>query len=153
MEGFAALSIAANVTQFIEYGYRIVKKSREIYNSKDGVSAAQVDAESAMVRLLDFNKRLQQSLSLEDGFQGSLGNMASEKQILERICKRCIDLSNELLSQFKKLEVRRGEKHRMWKSFRSALKSFWSKEKIQEIVISLDSCKRELDRCLLDSLR
>jgi hypothetical protein len=153
MEGFAALSIAANVTQFIEYGYRIVKKSREIYNSKDGVSAAQVDAESATVRLLDFSKRLQQSLSLEDGFQGSLGNLASEKQILESICNRCINLSNELLSQFKKLEVRKDEKHRKWKSFRSALKSVWSKEDIEVVARNLKSYQRELDRCLLDSLR
>jgi hypothetical protein len=153
MEGFAALSIAANVTQFIEYGYRIVKKSREIYNSKDGVSAAQVDAESATVRLLDFSKRLQQSLSLEDDFQGSLGNLASEKQILESICNRCINLSNELLSQFKKLEVRKDEKHRKWKSFRSALKSVWSKEEIEVVARNLKSYQTELDRCLLDSLR
>jgi hypothetical protein len=43
MDGLSALSVAASVAQFIEFGHSIVSKSNEIYNSAHGASIQNVE--------------------------------------------------------------------------------------------------------------
>jgi hypothetical protein len=65
MDGLSALSVAASVAQFIEFGCSLVSKSKEIHKSAHGLTTVYVEAENATHRLLELNRRLTRSLDIE----------------------------------------------------------------------------------------
>jgi hypothetical protein len=56
MEPLSALSVAASVAQFLEFGYSLVSKSREIYGSAQGTSIQNAELETATNHLLGLNE-------------------------------------------------------------------------------------------------
>jgi hypothetical protein len=112
MEPLSALSIAAAVVQFVDFGSSLVSKSHEIYKSAQGASISQVESEHAVRRLLGLNETLKASQAKNGQVHGS-----NEAQALKTICDNCVDLSNELLTRFDKLRVHDSDKYCRWKSF------------------------------------
>jgi hypothetical protein len=152
MDGLSALSIAASVAQFIQFGCSLVSKSHEIYKSAHGTTIQQVDSDTATKRLVELCAALKASLCIE---QRALpqGRISKQAEALENICNDCIAVSNELLSQFDKLKFGDGQKNLRYKSFRAALKSVWSEGAIDEIAKRLETHKKQLDSHILVSLR
>jgi hypothetical protein len=150
MDGLSALSVAASVAQFIEFGCSLVSKSHQIYKSTRGLSVQHAETENATNRLLELNTRLTISLDI-DAQSGSYGPRDSTS--IREICRGCVDVSGELLKKLDKLRLSDDKRNRHWKSFRQALKSVWSKGAIDEIAKRLQSYKAELDAHILVSLR
>lgn len=148
MDGLSALSVAASVAQFIEFGSSLVSKSKEIYQSANGLQIQHAEAATAARRVTELGERIKLARQVERP-----GMTDADEQALEVICEGCISVSKELLSKLEKLKVGGGSKHRMFKSFRQALKSVWSKEAVDEIARRLEAFQRELDAHLLVSLR
>jgi hypothetical protein len=142
MDPFSALSAAASVVQFLDYGIRVMSKSRELYTAVDGALSANVEIEEASARL--------QGLSRALSLQGSLDETDAA---LDTICKECIVVSKDFISALEKLKVPDGEKHKKWQSFRLALKSVLGKEKIDEMADRLAKLRSELDTHVLVSVR
>jgi hypothetical protein len=150
MDGLSALSVAASVAQFIEFGSSLVSKSQEIYKSGNGALAQNIESAAAAERLSELTTGLKASICLEK----AAGDHAStQQQSLEAICNGCIEVSGELLMRLDKLKVEEGSKNRRWKSFRQALKSVWCKSSIDAIAKRLESFRKELDGHILVSLR
>jgi hypothetical protein len=67
MDPFSALSVAANIVQFIAYGINIVSKGNQLYKSTNGALFENVELQEATIRLQqlsrNFDKSLDQSLS------------------------------------------------------------------------------------------
>jgi hypothetical protein len=147
MDPLSALSVAASVVQFVQFGASLVSKTHEIYASHEGTLSANVQVEAATKRLI----------GLVDGLRGPLvaGNSFPSvgSQELEDICNKCISISKELLARLNKLRVQDTHKHRKWKSFRQALKSVWSKDGIEATRKQLAACKDELDMHMTVSIR
>jgi hypothetical protein len=68
MDPLSALSLAACVVQFLDYGMRVMSKSRELYTAADGALSANVEIEEASARL----QGLSGALVLQQGEEGSL---------------------------------------------------------------------------------
>lgn len=147
MDPLSALSIAASVVQFVQFGASLVSKTHEIYTSNEGKLSANVRAEVATKRLVDLVDKLRDPL-----VSGS-SERSIESQELELICNKCVAISNELLGRLDKLRVQDRENHRKWKSFRQALKSVWSKDGIEAIRKQLAACKDELGMHLIVATR
>jgi hypothetical protein len=150
MDGLSVLSVAASVAQFIQFGCSLVSKSRQIYQSANGLPVQQIEAALAAKRLTELSERVKISRQVES--RGSRG-VSTDDQALEAICEGCISVSKELLSKLNKLKVEGGQKYRKFKSFRQALKSVWSKEAVNEAAQRLKAFQTELDVHLLVSLR
>jgi hypothetical protein len=134
MDGLSALGVAASVAQFIQFGSSLVSKSKEIYQSANGMQIQQVEAATAARRLVDLSESIKVSRQVErprteDG---------SAEVALEVICEGCISVSKELLSKLEKLKVEKCQKYRKFKSFRQALKSVCSKDAVDEIARRLE---------------
>ena len=151
MDGLSALSVAASVAQFIQFGCTLVSKSKEIYESAHGASKQHVESAAAAGRLVELGEGMKASLELERAQGGAAPS--KQQQSLEAICHGCITVSEELLARLDKLKVQNGQQNRRWKSFRQALKSVWSKSAIDEISTRLEKFKQELDGHVLVSLR
>ena len=58
LESIAALNLAGNIIQFIDFGCRLFSKSRELYKSSDGVLAEDVELEIIANSLKTLSKGL-----------------------------------------------------------------------------------------------
>jgi hypothetical protein len=145
MDGLSALSVAASVAQFIEFGCSLVSITKEIYTSAGGAPLQQIEAESAIKRLVELSGRIKSPSKL--GVQGTTDDA------LQAICDGFISVSNELLSKLEKLKVQDGQKFRRYNSLRQALKSVWSKGSMEDVANRLNAFRKEMDAHMLVSLR
>lgn len=51
MDPLSALSVAAAVVQFVDYGTRLVSKTRELYKSTQGALTTNIELEAASKRV------------------------------------------------------------------------------------------------------
>ena len=61
MEALAGVSLAANVIQFIDFSYTLVSRGKRIY--RNGSLSEYGDLEKVTIALVDYNRRLQESLA------------------------------------------------------------------------------------------
>jgi hypothetical protein len=148
MDPLTALSVAACVVQFVDYGTKLLSKGRELYKSVDGALSENIDLEEASSRLKVLSSDLQKSL--RGGDQGAVNK---RDQALETICNGCIEVSEDLTVRLKKLMLHSDQKHRKWESFKLTLKTVWSKEKIEETALKLAKLRSELDTHVILSIR
>jgi hypothetical protein len=152
MDPLSALSVAAAVVQLVDYGAGIVSKGTQLYKSVDGALGENIELETASIRLQQLSSGMQGSLSQarRDNTQGS---PAQVDQHLEAMCNECVTVSQELVDKLETLKVPGDHPYKKWKSFRQALKSVWSKEKIEAIAERLCSLRAELNTHVVVSLR
>lgn len=124
----AALGLAANIFQFVEQGCKVVSKGKRLYKSADGALKENVDTEIIA-------KDLEESLSR---FRLS-SSTGSDR--LERLRDGCVQVIDELLEALDKLKV--NGKPGKWKSGRKALRSVYSKGKVDEWVERLAAFRSE----------
>lgn len=152
MDPLSALSIAACVVQFVDFGTKVLKDGKELYNSADGALAENVDFATSSSRLQQLSTTLQDSL--HQGTQGlQQGPLQERDAALENICYACMQISKELVSKLENLKVQDGSKHRKWESLKQILKSMWSKKEIEDMADRLAKLRVELDTHVLISLR
>ena len=60
MEALAGVSLAANVIQFIDFGYTLASRGKRIH--RNGSHSEYGDLEKATIALVDYNHELQESL-------------------------------------------------------------------------------------------
>jgi hypothetical protein len=63
MDPLSALSVAANIVQFVVYGIDIVSKGNQLCKSADGALAENVELETASLRLQRLSGTVQGSLN------------------------------------------------------------------------------------------
>ena len=61
MEALAGVSLAANVIQFIDFSYTLVSRGKRIH--RNGSPSEHGDLEKVTIALVDYNRRLQESLA------------------------------------------------------------------------------------------
>lgn len=148
MDPLSALSIAASIAQFLEFGSRLVSNGLAIYKSPTGSLAEHVDKEEAIVRLVDLISRLEDCVTHarhENNLKGT------ESSALYALCSKCNLVGEELLDRLEAVRVR--GKNRIWKSFRQALSSVWTEEAINEKAKELASLRDELEFHILVDIR
>jgi hypothetical protein len=92
MDPLSALSIAATVVQFIDYGTRILSKTNQLHKSVDGALDENIELEKASLQLQQFCNEVQGSLSQAEQ-RSPQGAQAQFDQALEEICVQCVELS------------------------------------------------------------
>jgi hypothetical protein len=148
LDPLSALSVAASVVQFVDFGTQILSKGKKLYKSVDGALPENIELEAAAVRLQSLTVPIKSSLR-----SASQSFLSETEQALEDICKGCVDVSDELVPLLELLKLSEGNKHRKWKSCRQALKSMRSKEEIGEVASRLERFRNELGTHVLISLR
>lgn len=99
LEAFAALSLTANIVQFIDFGGKLFSKARQVHHSKDGFSKDHADLESATKSL----KQLMRNLSSSTTTTTIADNILHDEEELIRFAKDCIGLADELIQLLEKV--------------------------------------------------
>ncbi|KAF2681607.1 hypothetical protein K458DRAFT_391569 [Lentithecium fluviatile CBS 122367] len=155
MEALAAVGLASNVVQFVDFAGKIVSQTIRIYRERPRDPAIDDSDEEAPSSHLEkitsdleqFNKHLTQSLDTCDPNPAKLSS--SDKEIV-RICRECQKITDSLLAALRKL--RRTNK-KLWSSFVAALRTVWSEGEINELRQTLDSYRQQITLHILASVR
>ena len=127
VSAMAALSLAANIGQMIEYSLAIVSKSKEFRKSLDGslpenrhktiVTESLLSVSGTLCDFLEYSKAVDKALSPDDEY-------------LQDISGQCAAIASDLLDALGRLRLIPSTKHVKWNSVRQALKTVWGKAKL-----------------------
>jgi hypothetical protein len=144
MEALAALSVAGNVVQFIQFASEVVTETRETYRSADDTSAQHLDLEAVAEDLQKLVSPLQASAQASTGAAGGLK--------FKKLLKSCNEAADELHSAIQELKVKDGP-HRKWRSFGKALISVWKRENISSFQKRVSLLRDQIQFHIVDDLR
>jgi len=123
MELLSALGLAGNVVQFSQFALELFSKSKEIYDSRSGISADSEHLERICTKLQDFIEKFTQ----QDNPSTSVGSTAptspSNPEVeIREVVKACKEDCEKLLEITASLRTVRRSKMKAWRSFSDALK-------------------------------
>ncbi|KAF2647570.1 hypothetical protein K491DRAFT_643854, partial [Lophiostoma macrostomum CBS 122681] len=145
IDPISALSVAAAAVQFVDFSRKLVCKSKELYNSLDGVLRDNEKTETVTMRLKGMAQELQPPRKSVRSVASGKASTPKTSARLQSICTECNEVSDELVDHLRRLRVPDGSVGRKWKSFRQALKSVWSKKEIDRMAQRLASLRAEID--------
>ena len=141
----AALSVAANLVQFIDFSGKILSEGYRLHKSKRVGPSKNEEIENIALDLQKLHVELQ---SGED----ETGLVPTPNDIqLQRLAGQCRGICIELLAALEKLKV--VDNPGKWESFRAALITVWAESKIKSLQDRLDEARQELIVRILMSFR
>ena len=143
MDPLTAVGLASNVIQFVGFAGELISKGKEISRNADGALVENLELEAVTDSLLEMSANLISLPSAEPS--------VSECELL-KLCEGSRELAGELLATLQKLKAS-DSRPRAWKSFRQALNSVLSAEKIEQLSARLERYQRQIHTALLVSLR
>jgi hypothetical protein len=152
MEALAALSLAGNIIQFVEFGNTLLSEARGLYKSVTGALSVNEEIELATTDLSELIVRLKGSFFVSQTFGPASLTTAEQQTSFEEICDGAVSVAEELVGRLRNLKVKEC-KNRKWKSFRQALKSAWTKEEISHLQKRLSGFKDSIEAHILFSIR
>ena len=140
MEPLAIIGLVGNIVQFVDFSSKLISKSIELYRSADGTLIENTAVEAATAHLLILNDKLHNAAK-------KAGNGE-----LKSLCEKCKLVGDELLATLKKVtaDKNRGQ---VWTSIRKAIRSIWSREKIEDLERQLAAIRQELGLYAITDLR
>ncbi|PGH17864.1 hypothetical protein AJ80_04687 [Polytolypa hystricis UAMH7299] len=144
MAELAALGLACNIIQFIDFGLKLFHDGREIYGSAHGNTAEYFELKEVAQDLATFTNQLH---SNNVKFTSSV---PAEKS-LQGLARKCEELAIELVNLLQELQVKPG-RSRKWSSFKQALKRVQKEKEIQNLEDRLRRFREEISVRLLDIL-
>jgi hypothetical protein len=170
MEGLAAISLAGNIVQFVDFACELLSNCRSLYRSANGYLS--VNAEIALIttdlRALVAKWRYARN-SGAAGESTCLTQAQSEEQkAFESICDGAEDVAKEIIARLESLKMEgnksciqettgqqttKRRKLDVKETIKKAVKSLWTKEEIKELVKRLGAFKDALQTRVIVSLR
>ncbi|SMR53608.1 unnamed protein product [Zymoseptoria tritici ST99CH_3D1] len=140
MDPLTALSVAASVLQFVDFGAKLVGAGLEIYKSKEGATEQNLELEY----LTKHTDAVVDKLNIARISSGRLGPSDAS---LQGLAERCRVLSTELVDLLATLKG--AQSQRTWVAIRQALKVKWNEGRIEALRKRLDVIKSEISLQLL----
>ena len=147
IEALAAISLAGNILQFVEFSAKILATSKKIYASADGMSEDTFNMSTVLNQLQASTERLKDTICPPETTTVWTAADAS----LEKLRIQCCNVNHELQDVLKSLAV--DGKATKWKSFKKALASEWKNGRLQDIQSSLFVLRDEMHFQITVSLR
>jgi len=128
LEPLAALGVASNVIQLVDFAVGLVADTSDIYKSAAGASGNSRTLEA----IAQDASRLSDAIKLFDECPATLQALAVEAK----------EVADELLKTVKRLQV--SGRRRIWSSFMLALKETWNSKKIEAFAGRLEKLQSQL---------
>ena len=140
MDPLSAISIAAAVVQFVDYGSRLLQDTVEIYRSSTGKSRDKLEISSISRDLA----------ALSDEVESRLTVLGGSEEIFVRLCGTCRDIGKELQGCVDDVNIHVvSNPKRAVRSFLSALQERQSEERIKALRSRLDQVQQRMTIAVL----
>lgn len=143
MDPLSALSVAAAVVQFIDFGSTIISSTYAIYASFDKHKDGTRDLVSITGRLSWLNAELERSAAFSPHSQ-------VDRDIVI-LCQQCNKSATTLLDALNQLNA--PSRPNLWGSFKLALRSVWSQGEIDALQDRLNSYRQQISMHILVGMR
>jgi hypothetical protein len=152
MESILAVSLAANILQFIDFAGKVFSQTIEIHRNtlKHRDEANETDLDSLG---FDFDGYL---LRLSHSRPTPTVNTSLAEQEMIRICRECENFTTRIrvaLPQIKKTAKKKLFEDTVWRSFVEALKTVWSEDEIRQLQQTLAAYRQQITPLLVVVLR
>ncbi len=147
LETIAALSLAGNIVQFVDFGCRLFSKSRELYKSSEGALDETVELEKIATSL----STMSEGLTKIPPLAAQQSQWCQDEITLKSIAQGCKKIADELLEALDELRVKNSKMK--WQSFRVALKRIWRSGKIESMSRKLVDYSVQLTTCMVKILQ
>ena len=134
-ESLAALSLASNIVQFIDFGCRLFSKSRELYI--EGFVSESVQLET-------ISKTVGRFTSDSNVTQTRKDLLSKDEADLLTLAELCAGIAEDFLILLAQIRVN-GCGHN-WQSLRVSLKRLWKSDDIERMATRLDRTSNQLTR-------
>ncbi len=154
MEATAALGLAGNITQFLDFSAKLCRTISEIYHSGSGASKHNADTETltnAFASSLDTVSRDLAKYCAFLGDDAATQGTGSGQSEIQAVVDGCRDVALDMLGRLEKLKT--GKDAGKWKSFLVAVKALWMEKEIFEVEQKLRKFRTELQWVIVVSLR
>ncbi|KAI1659282.1 hypothetical protein F4813DRAFT_395201 [Daldinia decipiens] len=142
MDPFAAIGLAGNIITFVEFGFKLISLSKNIYESKSGASEDNKNLSSMTGRLQQLTAELKGAKQIGSSRQNSpLYDVATE----------CEVASVELMKLLDQLKAKDPNSRRH--AFKAAIHNWRKSDQKSELEKRLDRCKQQLGLELLSSIK
>lgn len=134
MDPFSAIGLASNIITFLEFGYDVLSKARDIQVSASGASSTNASLSSMAQRLDEVASSLQGS--------GAGATTSSEEQSLTKLAAECRELCADLLPALEALRAKKPSSRRsaLW----AALRETTGRKNLDELQRRIDRCRQQL---------
>jgi hypothetical protein len=146
-DAVAALGLASNVLQVIDFGSKFLSIAWKIYRS--GKSA--VDSVDELADLQKINSNLYGVLDKLQAPSSGLNDVLSDHHGIIQLATECSRLVQKLLGFFRNLGL--GENGRKRDAIKAAFKIMWKEDDIQAVQDAINEFRQQLTLNLLVSLR
>jgi hypothetical protein len=138
MDPMTALGLVGNIVQLVDFSWKLISKSTELYKTGESalVGAPVIEAATVDLKLL--------SAKLRDD-----ARLVGDAQI--QVCESCQDVTDKLLRALKSISG--DNKRQIWTSVRKALKTVMKKAEIDEMDRRLAGIRHELNLRIAVDLR
>ncbi|OQU94913.1 NACHT domain-containing protein [Cladophialophora immunda] len=147
MEAMAAVGLAGNILQFIDFAAKIVTKGHHIYKSVDGSLSENNDLELITSDLVVLQTKLERSPDRSSG----AASPNEDDEAVRTLAAASTKLAQQLLTRLNAVKAQ--GRFRRWKSLRQAVKQVCSKAEVDDMARRLSQFRGELQTRLVVSLR
>ena len=157
LESLAALSVASNIAQFVDFGCRLFFETKELYSSSSSLASEAVELETISQTLrrlsIDLVPKPSTGADLNKIFLVKANAVApsSDEDDLGLIAQECQKIAKELSAALEQLKVR--GPGREWQCFRVTLKRIWKPERVDNIAKRMERFSSQLTMCLVKILK
>ena len=141
MEALAAVGLAGNLVQFIDFTCKLFDQATSIYHSQAGAGQDTQSLQSITKSLEQVSTSLYESAHQKSQSIHS-GSSSTQASVLIRLAKDCELAAGELLSALDDLKAEKPESR--WSSFRAALKSTWKAPQVEVLEKRLNTYRSQL---------
>jgi hypothetical protein len=134
LDPFTSISLAGNICNFVDASCKLFRTTLKIHHSTSGLQSTHEALEALTVDFQNLCSNLRWPLHRPPA--------SIEEQRLKTLAEQCESAAIELLTSINKLKAK--DPSSRWSSFRSALKTIWKQEEIEEMQRRLDSYRAEL---------
>lgn len=145
LDPLTALSLAAAVIQFVDWGSRLLSQSQEIYHSASGATEENVTTKQITSDIAALSKQL------KDKEAEAPWSLTADDIALRELADSCQREAEKLRVVLNGLEV--GKEATKWESFRKALKNARRRGKVTEIESRLNKIQQQVNSRLLAMMR
>lgn len=119
LDPLSSVSLANAIVQFIDFGYKVVRGSFDIYQSSQGALPENLDLEHAAQDVSRMSYNVTSNM-----YSANLGTFSEDERDLQELAIACGKVADDLLSALSEVKASKSDgKTQKWASFRAAVTS------------------------------
>lgn len=140
MDPVAAIGLAGNIVQFVDFSWKLLDEAKDLYGSTTGASQ-----DNDLLELISNDLNVLNDKLTATSASGAIPNP------IRTLAAQCKDVADELLYILNTIKVK--GPHRKWRSFLQALRSVWKEDQIERLVKRLETLRGAMQMRLQVILR